>query len=462
MISKSDTLKLPLAFAHIKERLNQSLLIFLTCTDKDVQNYLIEKTEEKFKDILKIKKIPFSANNYSPLTHISLSFQNHDKNLYILSDFPFEEFYNNHAQIKEDIKILTGSLNITRDLLPQFNIKCIIICPEQFEDRIKLKAGDFYSFTYFSENFTNEAAFHKKIKSFKRNTKEKEKEERLEHLLKSFKTEQNKTLKAYMLHETADIFYGFSDYHNSLKYAEQALKIYKSRDAKKEESDILNHIGKIYQKLSMYETGLKYSGQSLETAKKLEYKKGVSGSLDTIGSIHINIGDYETALKYLDESLEISKEIGNKSIEGSTLNNISQIFKARGDYETALKYLNESLEISKEIGDKSGEGVTLNNISQIFTVRGDYETALKYLNESLKIRKEIKDTAGFCVTMFNIGHIHLQNQEIQEAMNTWLTVYKTAKQINLAQVLDALENLAHTLGLSGGLDVWERLLKQKS
>jgi tetratricopeptide (TPR) repeat protein len=131
-----------------------------------------------------------------------------------------------------------------------------------------------------------------------------------------------------------------------------------------------------------------------------------------------------------------------------------------GDYDTALDFLNRSLKIRQEIGDKSGEGTTLNNISQIYDARGDYDTALDFLNRSLKIWQEIGDAAGLCATLFNMGHIHLQNGEQNEALSAWVTVYTLAKQINLAQALQALEGLAGQLGLPGGLAAWERFAQQ--
>ena len=134
------------------------------------------------------------------------------------------------------------------------------------------------------------------------------------------------------------------------------------------------------------------------------------------------------------------------------------------NYNTALTYLKQSLAIRKEIGDKSGEGTTLNNISQIYDARGDYETALTYLKQSLAIRKEIGDQAGLCATLFNIGHIYMQNEEVPEAMSAWLSVYAMAKEMSLAQVLQALENLADQFGLPDdaptGLDFWQMLLEQ--
>ena len=146
--------------------------------------------------------------------------------------------------------------------------------------------------------------------------------------------------------------------------------------------------------------------------------------------------------------------------EGTTLNNIGQIYDARGDYESALDFLNRSLIICQDIGDVAGEGATLNNISQIYHARGDYESALDFLNRSLKISQDIGDVAGMCASLFNMGHIHLQNEEVEEAIGAWVTVYVLAEPRGIADVLQALEGLAGDLGLEGGLAGWAALAAQ--
>ncbi|MCA9982077.1 MAG: hypothetical protein KDD89_14635, partial [Anaerolineales bacterium] len=62
--------------------------------------------------------------------------------------------------------------------------------------------------------------------------------------------------------------------------------------------------------------------------------------------------------------------------------------------------------------------------------------------------------------LFNMGHIHLQNEEVNEAVQAWVTVYQIANRINYAQVLQALEGLAGQLGLPGGLAGWAALAQR--
>ena len=68
--------------------------------------------------------------------------------------------------------------------------------------------------------------------------------------------------------------------------------------------------------------------------------------------------------------------------------------------------------------------------------------------------------AGLCATLFNMGHIFLQNKQQREAVQAWVTVYRLAQPMGLAQALQALEGLAGQLGLPGGLQGWEELSRR--
>ncbi|ACF12851.1 Tetratricopeptide TPR_2 repeat protein [Chloroherpeton thalassium ATCC 35110] len=307
----------------------------------------------------------------------------------------------------------------------------------------------------------------------------------LKYLQQSLQIRQdigNKEGEGTTLNNISLIYDARGDYETALKYLEQSLQICQDIGDKKGEGATLNNLATTSYARGDYDTALKYLQQSLQiksepageaSVSALKYlqqslqiqqdigdKQGEGKTLNNISQIYDARGDYDTALKYLQQSLQISQDIGDKQGEGATLNNLATTSYARGDYDTALKYLQQSLQICQDIGDKQVEGTTLNNISQIYQARGDYDTSLKYLQQSLQISQDIGDASGVCNSLFNMGHIHWQNGEQQEAVSAWVTVYKLAKKINLAEALNALAGLAEQLGLTGGLQAWEELAKK--
>jgi tetratricopeptide (TPR) repeat protein len=262
------------------------------------------------------------------------------------------------------------------------------------------------------------------------------------------------------LNNMATTAHAQGDYETALSYLKQSLAFMQQIGDRAGVGTMLNNISQIFKAQGDYETALTYLKQSLAIQQQIGDKAGEGTTLNNISQIFKAEGDYETALTYLKQSLAIQQQIGDKAGEGTTLNNIAQIYSVQGDYETALTYLKQSLAIQQQIGDKAGEGTTLNNISQIFKAQGDTETALTYLKQSLAIMQQIGDKEGLCATLFNTGHIHMQNNQMQEAVSAWVTVYLIAKQMNLAQALQALSKLAPSLGLPEGLDGWEQLAQR--
>ncbi len=285
----------------------------------------------------------------------------------------------------------------------------------------------------------------------------------LEYLKQSLAISQeigDKAGEGTTLNNISQVYQSRGDYDTALDYLNQALAITQEIGDKAGEGTTLNNISQVYKARGDYDTALDYLKQSLAISLEIGDKAGEGTTLNNISTTYHAIGDYDTALDYLKQSLAIRQEIGDKAGEGTTLNNISQIYQSRGDYDTTLDYLKQSLAITQEIGDKAGEGTTLNNISTIYLSRGDHDAALEYLKQSLAITQEIGDSSGLCVTLFNIGHIHYAKEDIPKAVQAWVTVYRLANSINLAQALDALENLSEQLELPGGLGGWETLAKK--
>lgn len=256
------------------------------------------------------------------------------------------------------------------------------------------------------------------------------------------------------------IFKARGDYTKALEYLEKSLAISREIGDIEGEGTTLNNISQIYNAHGDYDTALDYLQQSLALQQQIGNKSGEGAALNNLATNAHARGDYATAQTYLEQSLTIQQQIGDKEGEGAALNNIALNAHARGDYQTALDYLQQSLAIRREIGDKSGEGTTLNNLALNAHTRGDYQTALDYLQQSLDIQQKIGDKAGLCATLFNMAHIHWQKNEREKAMRLWIEVYNIAKPRKLAQALDALEILAEKLGLTGGLDAWDKMAQQ--
>ncbi len=285
----------------------------------------------------------------------------------------------------------------------------------------------------------------------------------LEYLKRSLAIRQeigDKRGEGTTLNNISQIFQAQGGYDTAFEYLKRSLQIMQEIGDKGGEGAMLNNISQIFEARGDYDTALGYLKRSLKIRLEIKDKRGEGTTLGSIGNIYYVRGDYDMALDCMKKSLSIAQDIGDKSGEGALFNNISQIYAVRGDYDNALEYLKMSLKIRREIGDKSGEGRTLSNIGSIYHFQGAYDTAQECLKKSQAIQQEIGDIAGLCATRFNLGLNYWQNEDQSNAVSLWVTVYRIAKSMNLAQALQELELFASKLGLPGGLDGWEQLSQQ--
>jgi tetratricopeptide (TPR) repeat protein len=127
-----------------------------------------------------------------------------------------------------------------------------------------------------------------------------------------------------------------------------------------------------------------------------------------------------------------------------------------GLHKVRIELLKDAVECASTTKDKID---LYFQIAKSQKMGGQLEPALHSLKKALDHCLEIGDRSGLCATLFNIGHIHMQNNEPGEAVAAWTTVYAIAREIKLAQALNALESLARQLGQEG-LAFWDNLRKQ--
>jgi tetratricopeptide (TPR) repeat protein len=164
-------------------------------------------------------------------------------------------------------------------------------------------------------------------------------------------------------------------------------------------------------------------------------------------------------LTTLESLLQDLREEGNKMGEAEVLHSMSSCYFAQAKYDTALNVLQQSLAIVQEESAKEIEADIISNIAQVYNTIGEYDKAMEHLEKAIIIQDDIKDTTGLCSSLFNMGHLFLQKKDTQNAVITWLSLYRFAKDLALVDVLQELESLATKLGLPDGNKAWEKLLE---
>jgi tetratricopeptide (TPR) repeat protein len=91
---------------------------------------------------------------------------------------------------------------------------------------------------------------------------------------------------------------------------------------------------------------------------------------------------------------------------------------------------------------------------------GDYGKALAYLEKSLAISREIGDRAGMIPTLHNLAHIYLQNQQLQQALQSFAEALQLAQETNNAEgLLNVARDFGNLLCLIGQKEEGVKLLQ---
>ncbi len=175
MLRKRDELQFPKLFNHIRLRREQGILIFISCRTPDVEAFLVDKLKAELSGLFTIEEVPIDAGGYAPVSVINAAPGFSSETLYIVGGFPFDVFYKDPEAMDRDLECLTTGLNLGRGFFFPRNLKCVFFVPPEVENRIALKAPDFYHFTHYSASFTDDAKFHRDIKKLERGGQDKRK-----------------------------------------------------------------------------------------------------------------------------------------------------------------------------------------------------------------------------------------------------------------------------------------------
>ena len=307
MLRKRDELKFPYLFSSIRLREKQGVLVFLSAETADVERHLIEKITGEFKGEYEIMLIPITSEDYAPFNTIKNLQEVFFNKIIIFYAFPYEDYASSPETFEGNIRNLVSSLNVSRDIIPEKKLKCILICPPQVEDRIALQASDFYHFKTYSASFIDDARFHKDISMFKKGDEGKRK--RIEFLKKNLRQSEGEEEEAVIFSELGNIYYELSEIKNALTNWEKAKNIFDKVKDEKNSASVTGNIGLVYRDMGDLEQALKFHGSALEIDKKIGYLQGEANQLGNIGLVYSDMGDLEQALKFLKRSEKIFREM---------------------------------------------------------------------------------------------------------------------------------------------------------
>jgi len=276
--------------------------------------------------------------------------------------------------------------------------------------------------------------------------------------LKIARERKDRDREGVALGSIGDIYRKLGNVDRAIEYYELRLKIVRETGDLRGEGNTLNSLGMTYAALGNVKDALVCYKKQLAITRKIGDRRGRGNAWGSLGNAYAQLGETSRAIFFYNLYLKIAKEIGDWAGEGNALGNLGNVYLTLGDTQYAIDiFYKPSLDIASKTGNKLAEGNALGNLGIAYVQLDRTDDGFKYYKRRLEIAREIGDKDGQCATLFNMGNLYMKNGQVEEAASVWADLYVFARNENLPQALQKLENLAQKFGWTKGLEDWESL-----
>jgi tetratricopeptide (TPR) repeat protein len=288
--------------------------------------------------------------------------------------------------------------------------------------------------------------------------------------------------KAQTLNAIADE-YKTSDPKLMVDFASKALQLSKKIKFKLAEGNAYLNLGNSNIILGNYPIALQNFTLAQElfeneinanSKNNLDIKKGLAKAYGSIGIVFSEQSNYAKALKYYLKSVKIYEEINDIAKCAKLYNNIGIVYKSQSSHFKALEYFIKAQRIQDKLKDPN-IGITLTNIANSYLHEKSFDKALEYYtnakisldknpnpralgewynnfglyfkatnnptkaienwNLAISTFSSIDDKFGVADTYIYLGQLYLNQNKLQEALNS------ANKSLQLAKEIDVLEQI---------------------
>lgn len=252
-------------------------------------------------------------------------------------------------------------------------------------------------------------------------------------------------------------------YSEALKQARQAQELYHRAGNQSEQATGLYEVGLAYFCLGDYHQAIKYYEQAsviLRGAK--EQQTQLINVLDCLGNTYTKLGKCQRALEYYQQELDLCRDIGHNKIESDLLNNRGVALRTLGLYQEALEHFQRACAMDKEAGNRLGFAYSLSNLGQTYRLLGLYRQALEHYQQAHSFFSEVGDTVAQGLMERLLGNLYRNQGELTQArIQLEMGLAKLQSAAARAEEAECMRELSEVLFAgNGSRDQAVKLLEQ--
>jgi tetratricopeptide (TPR) repeat protein len=226
----------------------------------------------------------------------------------------------------------------------------------------------------------------------------------------------DRAAEAVSLRNLGGLYWQWSQFHDTLRTAEQVLELYREVGDRVAVASTLGSLGIINWRLARYPEALAYCEQALVRHREVSNLAGAAKSLDNRGVVYQRLGRFHEAFSDHSEALRYHQQTGSRTRITESMDNLGLVHQRFGRLGEAEALHRASLALRRETGDRDSEADSLHNLGLVYWRSGRQSQALDAVHQALNVRRCIGDRAGEAETLDVIGLIHAGLGEHDEAL----------------------------------------------
>ena len=251
------------------------------------------------------------------------------------------------------------------------------------------------------------------------------------------KSLNDNNLIAKIKHRKGIIYYGKTDFLNSLENLNASLKTRDSVFLAKCYSDIAT----IYAHLGNYNSASDYYHKSIKLHQRNGNLEGVADVGLNLANVYMRYNDYRATLKLQFSALQYYEQNSMQIDIAACYSNIGATYIGINELDSAEIFLTKAIEINKELAAYQTLVFNYINISTVYSKTKNYTLAFQYLEQTKQLSKNINNKYAIVECMLIEATIYQETNQLDKAIKIAKEALVISNEINALELTQLLNEL---------------------
>ena len=211
--------------------------------------------------------------------------------------------------------------------------------------------------------------------------------------------------------------YQKGEYEEATEEYFEALGIAERNGHTKDQGMIMNNLGALYLDLQNYEQSEYYFNGALDIMTELQDSVWLSKIYTNLAGLAFSTQNYELSIELLEMSRDLAIQLQLFETVGGSVANLAIVYSSLGNMDAAFEAYDWGIYVLDSVGDQRGLCITLQEKGKALANHGYYKEALNTYHSSLKLAKEIYHLESVVKCYDGLSKLEEENGNLTAALN---------------------------------------------